>query len=485
MAAARNGSSGSDIFDKLPPQNLEAERAVLGSILLSQEAIDEVSDALQPRHFYADAHQRIATAVYHLAETTYGGIDAVTVAEELERRGELADVGGAAYLAQLMEAVPLTAHARYYADIVRDKFVLRSLREACTAILRDVTGEGDETLEVLSRAEQRIFGILEQQGEADKLEIREILLDAFDGIDARIAQDGGLSGLPTGFYDLDAITTGLHPSEFIVVAARPSMGKTAFVCNVALSVAVEARRKHLERNDHDGSLMPRDGVLLFSLEQSKLELAERLLCIHGKVNGHKLRKGELDEDERTKLLATSTRLSELPIFIDDTPGRSMGQVAAISRRLKRRYGLGLVIIDYLQLIEPEDRKAPREQQVAAIARRLKFLAKELNVPVIALAQLNRGVDLRADKQPKLADLRESGAIEQDADLVMFLHRPDAYDPADRPNEAELIVAKHRNGPTGLVPLRWTKEYMRFESRSHLDEPEGGYFAARVGVEDAF
>jgi replicative DNA helicase len=487
-ATARNGASTAEVFDRLPPQNLEAERAVLGSMLLSHEAIDDVADVLQPRHFYADAHQRIAAAIYHLAETTYGGIDPVTVAEELERRGELAEIGGAPCLAQLMEAVHLTAHARYYADIVRDKFVLRSLREACTGILHDLCHETDETLELLGRAEQRIFSILEQQGEADKLEIRDILLDAFDGIDARLAQDGSLSGLPTGFVELDAITTGLHAAEFVVVAARPSMGKTAFVCNIALAVAIDARRKHLEKAGHEGGVMPRDGVLLFSLEQSKLELAERLLCIYGKVNGHKLRKGELDEDERTRLLATSSKLSELPIFIDDTPGRNMGQVAAICRRVKRRYGLGLIVIDYLQLIEPEDRKAPREQQVAQIARRLKFLAKELSVPVIALAQLNRGVDLRQDKQPKLADLRESGAIEQDADLVMFLHRPDAYDPGDRPGEAELIVAKHRNGPTGLVPLTWIKESMRFENRSHLDEPEGGYFSApatAVGVDDAF
>lgn len=460
---------------ELPPQNLEAERSVLGSILLENEAFDEVADLLQPAHFYSDAHRRIAEAIFRLYEKKFGGIDAVTVAEELEQRNELEQVGGAAYLAEILETVPHAAHAKYYAGIVRDKYVQRSLREACTQILRDITDESQDTQDLLNHAEERVFQILEQQGESEKREIRDILLDAFDGIKLRVEQEGGVSGMSSGFVELDGMTSGLHRSELVIVAARPSMGKTAFVCNIAKSIAVDARERH-DQEERPATETPRGGVLLFSLEQSKLELAERLLCIFGKFDGHKLRSGELESDDQMRLLEASNRLSELPIIIEDQPGRSMAQISAICRRDKRRYDIGLVIIDYLQLIEPEDRKAPREQQVAQIARRLKALAKELDVPVIALAQLNRGVDLRQDKQPKLADLRESGAIEQDADVVMFLHRPEAYDPEDRPGEVELVVAKHRNGPTGLVKLTWMRESMRFENYSPLDEPEGGYFA---------
>ncbi|MBW3540947.1 MAG: replicative DNA helicase [Planctomycetes bacterium] len=467
MAASRG-----DIFDKLPPQNLDAERSVLGSMLLSQDAIDEAADLLEARHFYSDSHQRVCSAIYRLYENGSGGIDAVTVAEELERHADLAEIGGPAYLAQLLEAPPLTAHARYYANIVREKFVLRTLREACTQILRDISDEPDDAADLLAHAEQRIFSILEQQGDNERMEIREILMAAFDGITSRSKES--LSGLATGFCDLDAITTGLHPSQLVILAARPSIGKTAFVCNIVLAVAQNAQKRFLEAGGAKARA-PREGVLLFSLEQSSLELAERLLCIKARVDGHRLRRGELEDDERDRLLAASSTVSELPLFIDDTPGRSMAQISAIARRTKRRHGLGLIVLDYLQLIEPEDRKAPREQQVAQIARRLKFLAKEIAVPVVALAQLNRGVDLRTDKRPKLADLRESGAIEQDADLVMFLHREDAYDPTpENQGLAELIVAKHRNGPTGLVPLTWIKESMRFENRSRLDEPEGGW-----------
>ena len=463
MAVSR--SAGAHFaLEKLPPQNLDAERSLLGSMLLSHEAIDEVADFLQPRHFYGDAHRRIAEAVYRLAETTVGGIDAITVAEELERRKELEEIGGVLYLNQILESVPHAAHARYYAEIVRDKFVLRSLQEACTSVLRDITDESEETSELLTHAEERIFHILEQQGEAEQLEIRDILMSAFDGIHARMSQDGVVSGVSTGFTRLDDLTTGLHPQSLIILAARPSMGKTAFVCNLAKNAALNAR-EDFDRLENPSPEAKPKGVVIFSLEQSRIELAERLLCILAKFDGHKLRKGEIDPDEHEHLLRSASQLGELPIYIDDQPGRSMPQISAICRRVKRRYGLGLIIIDYLQLIEPEDKKAPREQQVAAIARRLKFLAKEMNVPVIALAQLNRGVDLRQDKQPKLADLRESGAIEQDADIVMFLHRPDAYDPADRPGEAEVIVAKNRNGPTGIVPLVWLRESLRFGERA--------------------
>lgn len=472
MSKSRDDSKPT-LFDGLPPQNLDAERALLGSMLLSQDAIDDVADVIKPTHFYSDAHIRIAEVIFKLSETTIGGIDAVTVASELERRGELEQIGGAPYIGQILETVPHAAHARYYADIVRDKYVRRSLRDACTNILKEITEDSADTEELLSHAEERVFQILDNEGETQSFEIREILEDAMTGIHARVADDGSISGISTGFDQLDGLTSGFQPGGLIIVAARPSMGKTAFVCNLAKNVAVNAHKRHtaLEspKNQH-----PDGGVVIFSLEQSKIELAERFLCIFGKFDGLRLKKGELEEHETLELLKVSSRLSEMPIYIDDFPGRNMAQIGAICRRIKNRYGLGMIVVDYLQLIEPDDKKAPREQQVAQIARRLKFLAKEMSVPVIALAQLNRGVDLRTDKRPKLADLRESGAIEQDADLVMFLHRDDAYDPSERPGEADLIVAKNRSGPTGNVGLTWIPESMRFENRSLLAEPEGGW-----------
>ncbi|MCA9114548.1 MAG: replicative DNA helicase [Planctomycetaceae bacterium] len=473
MSTARAVSRGGP--GDLPPQNLDAEKSLLGSMLLDSTVVDDTVEIVQPRHFYLTAHQLVAEAIYRLHETHFGGVDVVTVAEELEKKGELAEAGGPAGLAELLESVPHAGHAKYYAGIVRDKFVQRSLRNACTTILQSIAEEGQDTDDLLTSAEQKIFQIVEQQGDTERLEIRDILFDALDSIKSRLEQDGSVSGVCTGLTELDSLTTGLHPAQLIIVAARPSMGKTAFVCNIAKSVAVAARKKH-EADGRPATETPAGGVILFSLEQSRLELAERMLCIYGEFNGHHLKKGELEPDEQLRLLEASSRLSELPIFIDDSPGRSMAQISGICRRLKRRHQIGLVVIDYLQLIEPEDKNAPREQQVAQIARRLKFLGKEIDVPVIALAQLNRGVDLRQDKQPKLADLRESGAIEQDADLVLFLHRPDAYDPEDRPGEAECIVAKHRNGPTGIITMTWLRESMRFVDHSNIDVPDGGYFS---------
>ncbi len=459
-------------FDRLPPQNSDAERAVLGSMLLANEVIDDVADIIQPRHFYSDAHRRIAEAVYSLWERNVSGLDPVTVAEELEKRSDLEEIGGAAYLAEILDSVPYSAHAVHYAGIVRDKYTLRTLREACIDILREVDNESEETPEILAKAEQRIFKILELRGSSNNLTLRDILMETFEAINARWLNEGQLPGLRTGFSDLDAKTNGLHASDLVILAARPSMGKTAFVCNLALAVASNTLEQHRQM-EKSASEIPPQGVLLFSLEQSKLELSERFLCIFGKLDGHRLKQGHLEPDERNQVQIAASGLSELPIFIDDQAGRSMAEISAISRRMKRRHNVGLIIIDYLQLIEPDDRKAPREQQVALIARRLKYLAKDMNVPVIALAQLNRGVELREDKRPRLADLRESGAIEQDADLVMFLHRSDAYDPEDNPGVAELIVAKHRNGPTGIVTMTWVKESMRFVDHVDRMEPEGG------------
>ncbi|MDC0176239.1 replicative DNA helicase [Planctomycetaceae bacterium] len=447
-------------FDRLPPQNLEAERGVLGSVLLMNEVLDEVVEVLAADHFYTDGHRKIFSAIRRLYDNGTQAIDPLTLAEELDRHSQLDDIGGASYLEQVLESVPHAAHARYYAGIVREKWVQRQLIFACNEILSECYDGSNDPDDVLSAAEQRIFRILDDQGEPRKIEIKDILLDAFDRINERMENDEVISGIPTGFPDLDQRLNGLQPSELVVLAARPSMGKTALVCNLAEGVAMEAGQ----------------GVLLFSLEQSNLELAERLLCIRSQVNSHRLRSGTLDDDERKLLVHASAELSEAPLFLDDQPGRTIAQITAVARRLQRRNGVRVVIIDYLQLIEPEDKSSPREQQIALITRRLKALAKELSVPVIALAQLNRGVEHREDKRPRLSDLRESGAIEQDADVVMFLHRPEHYNPEDRPGEADVIIAKNRNGPTDSVTLTWIKESMRFTNFSSLDEPDGGYFA---------
>ncbi len=465
MAVGR-ATSGS-LEKHLPPQNLEAERGVLGSVLLVNDALDEVAQLVTADHFYNDAHQRIYSAISRLHEKGVRGIDAVTLAEELDAKNELEDVGGVDYLLKILETVPHAAHAKYYAGIVRDRWIQRSLTLACNEILSECYEGSRETEDVLSGAEQRIFSILEQQETADKMHLGDILIEAFDRLHERMQQEDGISGLPTGFSDLDELTNGLQSTELIILAARPSMGKTAFVCNIAEAVAADYKK----------------GVLLFSLEQSKLELAERLLVIRARVDGHKVRSGNLDEVERDQLMQASSELSEIPLFIDDYPGRTMAQIGAIARRLKRRDQLDLVIIDYLQLIEPEDKNAPREQQIALISRRLKFLCKELSVPIVALAQLNRGVELREDKRPRLADLRESGSIEQDADVVMFLHRADAYDPDDRPGEADVIIAKNRSGPTGSVTLTWLKQTMRFGNfTGRVDED---YFAGGNSGDDSF
>ena len=447
-----------DLFNRVPPQDLDAEKSTLGSVLLVNEMVDEVVSLIKPDHFYNDAHRMMFAAITDMYENGQRGIDTVTLANELAKRGQLEEVGGPGFLIEVLESVPHAAHAEYYARIVRDKWLQRSLIYTCTDILKETYEGSAETENILARAEQRVFQIAEQQEDLDKTEIKEILMDAWERICERSDMDGTISGVPSGFTGLDEMTSGFQPAELIVLAARPSMGKTAFVCNSGLAMA---RKSNC-------------GVLMFSLEQSKLELAERFLCIHAKANGHKVRQGDLDEIERHALLEASNELGQYPIYIDDVAGRTMTQIGAVSRRMKRQYDIGCVVIDYLQLIEAEDKMMPREQQIASITRRLKFLSKELRIPVIALAQLNRGVEQREDKRPRLSDLRESGAIEQDADVVMFLHRPEAYDPEDRPGQADLIIAKNRSGPVGIVPLTWIKESLRFGDYSPIHEPEGGF-----------
>ncbi|MEZ6055681.1 MAG: replicative DNA helicase [Planctomycetaceae bacterium] len=453
--SAGRPTNAADLFDKVPPQDLNAEMSVLGSVLATNEALDDVLQHVQATHFYSDAHRRMFQAIHDMHESGVRGIDAVTLSHELQKRNELELIGGPAYLLKVMESVPHAAHAEYYSKIVREKWTQRALIEACTESLREAYHGTDDIEDIVARAEKRIYGVAEEQTGIDQIGISDILDRTFERIFHRMDQEGTISGVPTGFHGLDDMISGFHGSELLVLAARPSMGKTALVCNFALAVA------------QSGS-----PVLLFSLEQSKLELAERLLCIFAKIDGHKLRQGDLDEVAQHTLMQGADEMRQLPIFIDDVAGRTMSQIAAIARRISRRHGLGIVIIDYLQLIESEDKNTPREQQISSITRRLKFLAKDLSIPVIALAQLNRGVEQREDKRPRLADLRESGAIEQDADIVMFLHRPEAYDPEDRPGEADLIVAKNRSGPIGTVHLVWLRQMLRFGDKAPMDVPVG-------------
>ncbi len=450
--AARE-SNPTDLHSFTPPHDLEAEKCVLGCILFSSEAFYEVLATTRAEHFYSGANKQIFTAMKEMYETGMTGIDVVLLRDELEKRQQLSFVGGEGQLREIMQAVPHAAHAEYYAGIVREKYIRRQLMTACEKAIRDARELHQDAEEVIARAEQDIFQIIEDHGTTDDMAVVDILPKVWDRIFERMENKGQTSGLTTGFSSLNEMTGGFQETELIVLAARPSMGKTALVCNFALAGAATGA-----------------GVLLFSLEQSKMELTERFMCIHAKVSGHKLRQGDLSEEEQHTLMEGSNALKKYPIYIDDQAGRTISQVAAISRRMKRRFDIKIIIIDYLQLIESDDKNLPREQQISTITRRLKFLAKDLRVPVIALAQLNRGVEAREDKRPRLADLRESGAIEQDADIVMFLHRPEAYDPEDRPGEADLLIAKNRHGPIGVAELTWLKQYLFFGDKSPLQQP---------------
>ncbi len=440
----------SEILDRLPPHNLEAERGVLGSILLDPSLCDDVVLVLRPEDFYADPHRRLFG---HMVAMHDEGkrIDATLIVERLKQKGDFEAVGGAAYLAEIIHSVPVAAHALYYANIVRDKAMLRDLIHASTAILRDAYDPTLDPQDLVSRSEERIFAVHDQRSNDQVASINDVLLKAFDEIDRRM--QGGAAGVPTGFTDLDELTGGLHPSELIILAARPSMGKTALALNIAENVAVKAQ-------------VP---TLFVSLEMSRQELAQRMLCSRGKINGRKFRSSFLSAEDRSKLVEASSILSKAPLYIDDSPSRTVTEIAACARRLKRKASLGFVAIDYLQLIEPDNPKDPRQEQVAKIARRLKGMARELNLPVLCLAQLNRQAEVARENRPKLSHLRESGAIEQDADVVMFIHReeyglsPEEAQEQNVVGKAELIVAKQRNGPTDDVPLVWRKEYTTFEN----------------------
>ncbi len=445
----------SEILDRQPPRNLDAEKAVLGSIMLLPDVCDDVALILRPEDFYDDANQRLYR---HLQEMHAAGrgIDAMLLVDRLQSAGEFAMIGGTAYIAEVANSVPTAAHAVYYAEIVRDKGTLRSLISTSTEILRDAYDDSAEPRQMLSRAEERIFAILDSKGAGHVADIGAILHDSMVRIDSRMKTKHTVGGIETGFVDLDSLTGGLHDSELVILAARPSMGKTALAMNIAEYAVLSDRPTP---------------TLFVSLEMSALELGDRLLCSRARINGKHLRSGTITKDDMAKLIETAGEISQAKLFVDDTPSRTMTEIAATARRLKRKEELGLVVIDYLQLIEPDNPKDPRQEQVAKIARRLKGLARELKIPVMCLAQLNRQAEQGKENRPRLSHLRESGAIEQDADVVMFVHREEYYanneeDRARLSGQAEIIISKQRNGPIGDVKLTFRHDFTRFENAAH-------------------
>jgi replicative DNA helicase len=444
------------VFDRTPPFSLEAETAVLGGMLIDREGVTRAVEHLNESMFYREANRRLYRAMIRLYERG-DVIDIITVSEELKKTAEVDAAGGFEYLAALVDAVPTAANLEYHARIVRDKALLRRLVEQASQIIRDVYDQGERSVEqLLDDAEARIFRVAESHSRVGFVWIKEILWSAFERIEKLQESAGGITGVPSGFPDLDRMTTGFQKGDLVIVAARPSMGKTSWVLNVAATASI-------------GHSVP---SAIFSLEMSSGQLVQRLLCAEGRIDAQRLRRGRLGQEEHQRLAAAAGHLNTAPIWIDDQPGTNVLEIRAKARRLQSELradgkDLGMVVVDYLQLMSGAGRSESRVQEVSEISRGLKALARELDVPVIALSQLSRGPEQRTDKRPMLSDLRESGSIEQDADLVMFLYRPEYYAPPEKREElegkAELIVGKQRNGPTGVVELFFQKTYTRFDS----------------------
>ncbi|MEY9870812.1 replicative DNA helicase [Streptacidiphilus sp. MAP12-33] len=451
-----NGSSdgsggsggGSDAgFERVPPQDLAAEQSVLGGMLLSKDAIADVVEVLKPGDYYRPAHELIHGAILDLYARGEPA-DPITVASELVKRGEITRVGGPSYLHTLVNSVPTAANAEYYAEIVHERAVLRRLVEAGTRIAgMGYAAEGDVD-EIVNRAQAEIYAVTEQRTNEDYAPLGDIMEGALDEIESIGSRSGQMSGVPTGFADLDSLTNGLHPGQMIVVAARPAMGKSTLALDFARSCSVKHK-------------IP---SVFFSLEMGRNEIAMRLLSAEARVALHHMRTGAMTDEDWTRLARRMQDLNDSPLYIDDSPNLSMMEIRAKCRRLKQRNDLRLVVIDYLQLMQNggSRRAESRQQEVSEMSRNLKLLAKELELPVIALSQLNRGPEQRTDKRPMVSDLRESGSIEQDADMVILLHREDAYEKeSPRAGEADLIVAKHRNGPTATITVAFQGHYSRF------------------------
>ena len=439
---------------RVPPQSEEAEQAVLGGLMLAPDAYDRVADQLNDQDFYRRDHQLIFRAIRELAEKGKP-FDAVTLGEWFESMGQSELVAGGAYLIELASTTPSAANIVAYAEIVRDKAVLRQLIEVGTTIVNDgFQPDGRESGEILASAEQQVFAIAEAgaKGKTDFTAMNKALSEAFDVLQTRYAAGGSVTGLPTGYTEFDEMTAGLQPTDLLILAARPAMGKTTFALNIAEHAAIRTKK----------------AVAVFSMEMSASQLALRLISSNGRVNAQRLRSGQLEDEDWSRVTSAIRMLKEAKIFIDDTPGLSPEALRAKARRLKREHDLGLVVIDYLQLMSVPGNNENRATEISEISRGLKHLAKELNVPVIALSQLNRSLETRADKRPVMADLRESGAIEQDADVIVFIYRDEYYNKENSPDKglAEVIIGKQRNGPTGSIKLKFFGEYTRFDNLSH-------------------
>ena len=445
--------------DRLPPQNIEVEQCVLGSLLLDNEMLHDVIPILTPEDFYRDIHQTIYRAIRELYDAAKP-VDGIILADELQKRGQFEEIGGDEALRTIIEAPPHAANAIYYAQIVKQKSVTRELIEISHQTIIDAYSTKYTSDHLLETAERRIFAIAETQSVGETVEVKNVIIEAMDRITARAEDRHGVTGVGTGYYELDEITGGLQQTQLIILAARPSMGKTALALNICEHVICELKQ----------------AVLFVSLEMGELELVERLLSSRARVDGHKLRTGKhLGQQDMVQLGRAYTELHSASLFIDSTPARNMLQITANARRLKLRQDLGLIVVDYIQLVDAEESRDSRQEQIAKISRRLKQLARELKIPVIALSQLNRAVENREDRRPRMADLRESGAIEQDADLVLLLHRPEYYDPNDQPGVAELIIAKNRSGATGSPKLAFLKNITRFENLAQMADPGVGGF----------
>jgi len=437
------------LFDRVPPQNTEAEQALLGSLLLDQDAIDQTVGLVKSKDFYQDAHKVIYEAILDLHQ---GGqaVDLVTLTDALRSRGLLERVGGVSYLAVLSSVVPTAANAEYYAKIVAEKAVLRQLIATATQIAQKGYEGTEDVAQLLDESERLIMQVSSERRKEGFVAIKDLLVETLDYLENLARHQEELTGVPT-FRDLDRLLSGLHNSDLIVCAARPGMGKTSFCLNIAQRVAIKYK-------------IP---VAIFSLEMSKEQLVLRMLSSEALVNQSKLRSGYLLEEDWKRLAIAAGRLAEAPIYIDDTPGIGVLEVRGKSRKLKAEKGLGLIIIDYLQLMQSSRRTENRQQEIADISRNLKDLARELDLPVLALSQLSRAVEQTHNKRPALSHLRESGSIEQDSDCVLFIHRPEYYDPeTEKKGIAEIIVAKHRHGPTGSVEVGFLAEFTKFVDLAH-------------------
>ncbi|MCM3609637.1 replicative DNA helicase [Planococcus sp. MERTA32b] len=449
-----------EIMDRVPPHNQEAEQSVLGAIFLEPQSLISVAEIVMPEDFYRIAHQKIFQTMLNLSDRGKA-IDVVTVTEELSAKKELEDVGGLSYLTEIANAVPTAANVGHYAHIVEEKALLRRLIRVATSIVEDGFTREDEVEALLAEAEKKMMEVSSRKNAGDFIHIKDVLVKTYDNIELLHTRKGDVTGIPTGFRDLDKVTAGFQRNDLIIVAARPSVGKTAFALNVAQNVATKTD----------------ENVAIFSLEMGAEQLVMRMLCAEGNIDAQVLRTGALQNEDWRKLTMAMGSLSNAGIFIDDTPGIRVNDIRAKCRRLKQEYGLGMIMIDYLQLIQgPGKSGENRQQEVSDISRSLKGLARELEVPVIALSQLSRGVEQRQDKRPMMSDLRESGSIEQDADIVSFLYREDYYDKeTEDQNMIEIIIAKQRNGPTGTVKLAFVKEYNKFVTIDWSQHESGGDF----------